>query len=106
MIIDREDPRFWDMRTRERRLRRGEVTPREIQQFLDSLPDAAGKATASTPLEEPDERAHERRRAASGVRATMPPQSDDQLDDLDDLDDDEDEDDEDEEDEEDDKELK
>ncbi len=95
MLISRDDLRFWDVRTRERRLRRGEVVMTEIFARLDSLPDATDKATLSSPLEEPDERANERR-AVPYVRVTMPPPRDDSdLDDLDDLDDDDDDEDDD-----------
>ena len=93
MLINRDDPRFWDMRTRDRRIRRGELTLQDVEAHLMALPEVGEKATISVPLEEPDERARERRAAANFVRATMPPPSkDDDFDDLDDLDDEDDED--------------
>jgi hypothetical protein len=44
MTISREDPRFWDVRTLERRLRRGQVTKKDYEKHLKSLPDIADKA--------------------------------------------------------------
>lgn len=98
MIIHRDDPRFWDVRLLDRRVRRGELIPKDMVAFLDSLPDVTDKGTASKPLDEPDERARERRPAVR-ITATMPTarefdDDDDMLDD--DLIDDEDEDDDDE----------
>ena len=46
MTISREDPRFWDVRTLDRRLRRGQVTSKDIEKHLKSLPDVADKAQA------------------------------------------------------------
>ena len=46
MMISREDPRFWDVRTLDRRLRRGQVTSKDIEKHLKSLPDVADKAQA------------------------------------------------------------
>ncbi|MCS6912400.1 MAG: hypothetical protein RMK29_07795 [Myxococcales bacterium] len=73
MLISRDDPRFWDVRTRERRIRRGEISLREVEEYLQSLPDVSDKATISVPLEEPDERARERRPQKPIIRATPPP---------------------------------
>lgn len=93
MLITRDDLRFWDVRTRERRIRQGELTPNEVKEQLAALHDSGDKATISAPLEEPDDRAHERRPVMM-VRVTPPdPRSVLDLDDLDDIDDDEDDDD-------------
>src|SRR5882724_2132124 len=105
MIIQRNDPAFWEVRTLERRVRRGELTRKAVDEHLNALPDVTDKATASRPLEEPIERIQPRRPA---VRITAAPPSrsldgddlddelladddDDEDDDLDDEDDDEDE---------------
>lgn len=104
MLISKEDPRFWDVRTRERRLRRGEMTQTELEARAAALPDVAEKATESKPLDEPDERAHERRMNLPYIRVTMPENDGSELDDLDDDDlDDEDDDDLDDDDDDDDK---
>lgn len=101
MIIQRNEPAFWEVRTLERRVRRGELTRKAVEEHLNALPDVTDKATASRPLEEPIERILPRRPA---VRITAAPPSrslDDELDDelLADDDDDDDLDDEDDEDE-------
>jgi hypothetical protein len=44
MNITREDPRFWDVRTIDRRIRRGQLNRKEYEKFLKALPDAADKA--------------------------------------------------------------
>jgi hypothetical protein len=49
MTISREDPRFWDVRTLERRLRRGQLTKKDYEKHLKSLPDIADKAAAVEP---------------------------------------------------------
>ena len=102
MLISRDDPRFWDVRTRERRLRAGEMETAEVEAHLEALPDVTEKATASNPLDEPDERAHERRAHVPYVRVTMPPPRDESDDDLYDDDDEDDEDDDDDDDDDDD----
>ena len=94
MIIQRNDARFWDVRLLERRVRRGELTRKDLDAQLASLGDATEKATESKPLDEPDERRAERR---APVRVTAAPArgalgDDDIYDDDDDLIDDEDED--------------
>ncbi len=43
-ITSREDPRFWDVRTLERRLRKGHVTRKDYDKHVKSLPDSADKA--------------------------------------------------------------
>jgi hypothetical protein len=86
MIIQRNDPAFWEVRTLERRIRRGELTRQAVEDHLNGLPDVTDKATASKPLEEPIERMQPRRPA---VRITAaPPSSRGMLDGDDDLDDD------------------
>jgi hypothetical protein len=97
MIIQRNDPAFWEVRTLERRIRRGELTRKAVEEYLATLPDITEKATASKPLEEPLERMQPRRPA---VRITAAParsgamlDGDDDLDDDDLLADDEDDDD-------------
>jgi hypothetical protein len=44
MNITREDLRFWDVRTVDRRVRRGLVTRKDYEKHLKSLPDVADKA--------------------------------------------------------------
>lgn len=44
MPISREDTRFWDIRTLERRIRQGQVSRKDVEKHLKSLPDAADKA--------------------------------------------------------------
>lgn len=43
MTITRDDPRFWDVRTLERRLRRGQLSKKDYEKFLKSLPDVSDK---------------------------------------------------------------
>jgi hypothetical protein len=43
MTISRDDLRYWDMRTLERRLRRGQVAKKDYEKYLKSLPDSAEK---------------------------------------------------------------
>ena len=51
MTISREDPRFWDRRTLDRRVRRGLASHKDIEKFVKSLPDVADKA--APPEEDP-----------------------------------------------------
>jgi hypothetical protein len=44
MNITREDPRFWDVRTLDRRIRRGLLNRKDYEKHLKSLPDVADKA--------------------------------------------------------------
>ena len=44
MTITREDHRFWDIRTVERRIRRGLVGRKDYDKHLKSLPDVADQA--------------------------------------------------------------
>ena len=43
MTITRDDPRFWDVRTLERRLRKGQITKKDYEKHLKSLDDVAAK---------------------------------------------------------------
>ena len=44
MTITREDLRFWDVRTIERRIRRGQLPRKDFEKHLKGLPDVADKA--------------------------------------------------------------
>jgi hypothetical protein len=44
MTISREDPRFWDVRTVDRRVRRGQITRKEYEKYVKSLDDVTNKA--------------------------------------------------------------
>jgi hypothetical protein len=46
MTISREDPHFWDVRTLERRVRKGHLNKKDIEKHLKSLPDVADKGQA------------------------------------------------------------
>ena len=46
MTIQREDPRFWDSRTLERRVRKGQLTKKDVDKHLKSLPDVTDKGQA------------------------------------------------------------
>ena len=46
MTISREDPRFWDTRTLERRVRKGQITRKDIDKHVKGLPDVADKGQA------------------------------------------------------------
>lgn len=46
MTISREDPRFWDTRTLDRRVRKGQLSKKDIEKHLKSLPDVADKGQA------------------------------------------------------------
>lgn len=46
MTISREDPRFWDVRTLERHVRKGHVARKDVEKYLKSLPDSADKAAS------------------------------------------------------------
>jgi len=43
MTITRDDPRFWDVRTLERRMRRGQLTKKDYEKHLKTLPDVDEK---------------------------------------------------------------
>jgi hypothetical protein len=43
MTISRDDFRYWDVRTLERRLRTGQVSKKDYEKYLKSLPDSADR---------------------------------------------------------------
>jgi hypothetical protein len=43
MTITRDDPRFWDVRTLERRVRKGQISKKDYEKYLKSLPDVDDK---------------------------------------------------------------
>ena len=43
MTVSREDPRFWDVRTIDRRVRRGQLNKKDYDKHLKALPDVADK---------------------------------------------------------------
>ena len=43
MTITRDDPRFWDVRTLQRRLRKGQITKKDYEKYLKTLPDVDEK---------------------------------------------------------------
>jgi hypothetical protein len=55
MNIAKEDPRFWDVRTIDRRIRRGLVGRKDYEKHLKSLPDVADKAAPIDLTDEPPE---------------------------------------------------
>jgi hypothetical protein len=56
MTITRDDPRFWDVRLLERRIRHGQLNHKDVEKHLKSLPDVADKA-APMVLDEDDDAA-------------------------------------------------
>ncbi len=52
MTIKQDDPRFWDVRTLERRLRKGQITKKDYEKHLKSLDDVA---TKQAPIEIDDD---------------------------------------------------
>ncbi len=46
MTITRDDPRFWDVRTLERRLRKGLISKKDYEKHLKSLPDVEEKKSS------------------------------------------------------------
>ena len=54
MNIAKEDLRFWDVRTIERRIRRGQVGRKDYEKHLKSLPDVADKAAPIDLTDEPE----------------------------------------------------
>ena len=51
MTLSREDPRFWDVRTMERRIRKGVLTHKEVDKHHKSVPDSKDRVA---PREEDD----------------------------------------------------
>ena len=52
MTISRDDLRYWDVRTLERRLRTGQVTKKDYEKHLKALPDSVDCAA---PIERDDD---------------------------------------------------
>jgi hypothetical protein len=52
MTISREDPRFWDVRTLERRVRKGLINRKDVEKHLKSLDDS--KDRVAPPPEDDD----------------------------------------------------
>lgn len=66
MTIKQDDPRFWDVRTLERRLRKGQITKKDYEKHLKSLDDVAGK---QAPIDLDDEDDAEPDPGANGVHS-------------------------------------
>ena len=66
MTITRDDPRFWDVRTLERRLRKGQITKKDYEKHLKSLDDVAEKQ-APIDLDSVDDDDDEPDSGANGV---------------------------------------
>jgi hypothetical protein len=66
MTITRDDPRFWDVRTLQRRLREGQITKKDYEKHLKSIPDVADK---QAPIELDDEDDDEPDPGANGVHS-------------------------------------
>ena len=64
MTIKQDDPRFWDVRTLERRLRKGQITKKDYEKHLKSLDDVAEKQ-APIDLDDDDDDGPDR--GANGV---------------------------------------
>jgi len=64
MTIKQDDPRFWDVRTLERRLRKGQITKKDYEKHLKSLDDVAEK---QAPIELADDEDDEPDPGANGV---------------------------------------
>jgi hypothetical protein len=43
MSHNKEESRFWDVRTLDRRVRKGQVTRKDVEKHLKSLPDVESK---------------------------------------------------------------
>ncbi|HEY7956718.1 MAG: hypothetical protein ACHQ17_12345 [Polyangia bacterium] len=54
MTISREDPRFWDVRTLDRHVRKNHITRKDVDKYLKALPDSGDKA-ATVALDAPDD---------------------------------------------------
>jgi hypothetical protein len=52
-MISKEDPRFWDVRMIERRIRKGLVTRKDVEKHVKSLPDSAEKGLTMEDAENP-----------------------------------------------------
>ena len=54
-MATRDENKSYDVRILERNLRRGQLSRKDYEKYLKSLPDAADRATASKPDESPPE---------------------------------------------------
>jgi hypothetical protein len=52
MTITRDDSRYWDVRTLERRLRRGQLTKKDYEKYLKALPDSHDKVAPADETEQ------------------------------------------------------
>ena len=68
MTIKQDDPRFWDVRTLERRLRKGQITKKDYEKHLKSLDDVANKQ-APIDLDADDDDDGEPDSGANGVHS-------------------------------------
>jgi hypothetical protein len=66
MTITRDDPRFWDVRTLERRFRKGQISKKDYEKHLKSLPDVDEKKAS---IELRDDEADDFDSGANGVHA-------------------------------------
>jgi hypothetical protein len=55
MTITRDDPRFWDVRTLERRMRKGQITKKDVVKHVQGLPDVEEKKASISPTESLDD---------------------------------------------------
>jgi hypothetical protein len=55
MTITRDDPRFWDVRTLERRVRKGQISKKDFEKYLKTLPDVDDKKAPIQLLDEADD---------------------------------------------------
>ena len=69
MTITRDDPRFWDVRTLERRLREGQITKKDYEKYLKTIPDVADKQ-APIELDDDDDDDDEPDPGANGVHSS------------------------------------
>jgi predicted RNA-binding protein associated with RNAse of E/G family len=67
MTITRDDPRFWDVRTLERRLRKGQITKKDYEKHLKSLDDVAAKQAPIELSDDDDDDDDEPDSGANGV---------------------------------------
>ena len=68
MTIKQDDPRFWDVRTLERRLRKGQITKKDYEKHLKSLDDVEHKK-APIDLDSVDDDDDEPDSGANGVHS-------------------------------------
>ena len=53
MTLSREDPRFWDIRTVERRIRKGILTKKEVEKHVKGLEDSKDRVAPPATDDEP-----------------------------------------------------